>query len=431
MAEKVHYTAHAELDKPDGIYHSGETVVCRVDFFRNDKKYTGRIRCQILIENKIVISRKADYRGKTLKFQIRCPHPGWVYFRFHILSDHDRPLRGKKLWKHPMKPSVVEDIGAVFDPDRLHRQTPCPEDFDVFWKKQKAGLEKIPFRTVKKELPVPDPHKGKVRLFAVTLAVAEHEKATGYLAVPVNAAPKSCPAYIWFLSWCWSDTLPEMALDQAARGAVAFAATWHGLPVGRPPEFYEDAKKEFNSLQGVEKPGTWIMRLVFLRVLRELDFIKSLPEWNGRELIVHGGSLGGIQALCAAGLDPAVTLAVVGVPCFNEFDTGTVREHSLPLNGNSGTPERCRAAEYFAGSNFAPRITSEIHFCTGFVDTACPPSGVFVTYNSLPVRTVKSISTNPRTGHFGTTPHVNGNRRLEQYFNSIRVQKYEPEKKKK
>ena len=428
MAEQVHYTAHAELDKPDGIYHSGETAVCQVDFFRNGKKYTGRIRCQILIENKVVFSSNEDYKGKTLKFRIRCPHPGWVYFRFHILSSNDRRLHGEKLWKHPMKPSVVEDIGAIFDPDKLQRLAPRPKDFDAFWKKQKASLDKIPFRTEKKELPVPESYKGKVRLFAVTMSVSAREKATGYLAEPVNAAPKSCPAYIWFLSWCWSDTLPERALAQAARGAVAFAATWHGLPVGKPTAFYEEAKKKFNSLQGAEKPGTWIMRYVFLRVLRELEFLKSLPEWNGRELVVHGGSLGGAQVLCAAGLDPAVTLAVVGVPCFNEFDTGTVREHSLPIQGKVGTPERCRALEYFAGSNFAPRITAEIHFCTGFVDTACPPSGVFVTYNTLPEKTVKSISTDPRTGHYGTTQHVNGDRRLEQYFGSIQVQKYEPEK---
>ena len=62
------------------------------------------------------------------------------------------------------------------------------------------------------------------------------------------------------------------------------------------------------------------------------------------------------------------------------------------------------------------------------MDTSCPPSGVFVTYNTLPAKTVKSISTNTRTGHYGTTPHVNGDRRLEQYFSSIQVQKYEPEK---
>ena len=430
MAEKIRYTAHAELDKPDGIYHSGETAVCRVDFFKNGKKYRGRIRCRILAENKVVFSSREDYRGKTLEFRIRRTEPGWVCFCFQILSPHDRPLRGEKLWKHPMKPSIVEDIGAVFDPDKLRRLAPRPKDFDVFWKKQKESLDRIPLRTEKKELPVPEPCKGKVRLFAVTMPVSDGEKATGYLALPVKAAPKSCPAYIWFLSWCWSDTLPDRALEQAARGAVAFAATWHGLPVGKAPAFYEEARKKFDPLRGVENPHTWIMRFVFLRVLRELAFLKSLSEWNGRELVVHGGSLGGAQALCAAALEPAVTLAVVGVPCFNEFDTGTVREHSLPLKGGkSATPENCRAAEYYAGSNFAPRITSEIHFCTGFVDTSCPPSGVFVTYNTLPEKTVKSISTDPRTGHYGTTKHVNGDRRLEQYFGSTEVQKYEPDKK--
>ena len=427
----VHYTAHAELDKPDGIYRSGETAVCRVDFFRNGKKYSGRVRCQIFVENRLVVDRKTDYRGKTLTFSMPCARPGWIYFRFQILSAHDRPLRGEKLWKHAMKPSVAEDIGALVDPEKLHRLAPRPADFDAYWKRQIGLLKKVPFGTVMKELPVPAEYAGKVKLYSVTLDIVDGGKATGYLAVPAGAAKKSCPAYVWFLSWCWTDTLPENALKQAAGGAIAFAATWHGLPVGRELDFYLKARSRFNSLKGVENPDTWVMRNVYFRVLRELEFMKSRPEWNGRDLVVHGGSLGGAQTLCAAGLDPAVTLAIVGVPCFNEFDTGTERPHSLPLNSRKAAPEALRAAEYFAGSNFAPRIRCEIHFCTGLVDTSCPPSGVFVTYNTLPAATVKSISVNPRTGHYGTTPHVNGDKRLSEYFNSTQVQKYEPEKEKK
>ena len=40
-----HYTAHAELDRADGFYKIGETAVCTVDFFKNDRIFPCKIHC--------------------------------------------------------------------------------------------------------------------------------------------------------------------------------------------------------------------------------------------------------------------------------------------------------------------------------------------------------------------------------------------------
>lgn len=51
---------------------------------------------------------------------------------------------------------------------------------------------------------------------------------------------------------------------------------------------------------------------MYLRVLRALDYVKTLPEWDGKNLIVIGSSQCGAQAIVAAALDPQVSLCLTG-----------------------------------------------------------------------------------------------------------------------
>lgn len=338
-------------------------------------------------------------------------------------------MTGENVWKHSQKPTVVEDIGAMFEPEKILHPVKRPDDFTEFWKKQLEKLDRVPFNPVVEKLPVPEPYRGKADLYGVTLDIIDGEKATGYLALPANAQTGSCPAYLWFLSWCWSDTLPENALQQAVGGAVAFSATWHGLPLGQSSSFYDGKRRDFNSLQGVENRDTWIMRYIYFRTIRAIQYMKKRPEWNGKDLIVQGGSLAGSECIAAAALDKAVTLALIAVPAFDEYITNGLRRLSIPLGNNpEAAPEIIqKEAEYYASANFAPDIACETYFCTGFVDTVCPPSSVYAAYNAIPETTRKAIYTDPRTGHYGTTPNVKGNRRLQELLGSFNVQKYTEE----
>lgn len=56
---------------------------------------------------------------------------------------------------------------------------------------------------------------------------------------------------------------------------------------------------------------------MYLRELRALEYVKSLPAWNGTDLGATGGSQGGMQSL-AVGLDPDVTYCYAWSPwCCN------------------------------------------------------------------------------------------------------------------
>ena len=92
--------------------------------------------------------------------------------------------------------------------------------------------------------------------------------------------------------------------------------------------------------------------------------------------------------------------------------------------GVKGDTKPLEAAAYYDLIHLARYITCEIFVCTGFTDQLCPPSNVIAFYNALNPKCRKTLSTNPRTGHFGTTKNVKGIQRLEKLVNSITVFNY-------
>ena len=46
----------------------------------------------------------------------------------------------------------------------------------------------------------------------------------------------------------------------------------------------------------------YYMRHVYQGLVRCIDFLTSLPEWDGKNVAVQGGSQGGALAIIAAGL---------------------------------------------------------------------------------------------------------------------------------
>ena len=117
-----------------------------------------------------------------------------------------------------------------------------------------------------------------------------------------------------------------------------------------------------------------------LRVMRTLQFVKQLPQWNQEVLVANGGSQGGLQTIWAAGLDPDVTLARIQVPWC--CDLGGAKNFQR-LTGNWRI-SYVRALDYYDPINFAKRIKCKVEIIrAGLGDYTCPPSGVAVFYNNL------------------------------------------------
>ena len=160
-----------------------------------------------------------------------------------------------------------------------------------------------------------------------------------------------------------------------------------------------------------------------------LNIIGGLDHYTSGDLVIRGGSLGVIQAIAAAALDPQVTLAIVSVPAFCEF-AGELsgRKRSIPARNVKGelTPEMVNALGYFDAVNFTPLIKCEIVFCTGFTDELCPPSNVFAVFNALPEATkAKSqMFFNPAAGHYGQI-NASANPRVKKLLDSVVIKPYD------
>ena len=425
------YRGHKlEMSNPDGYYEVGETAVCRVTLCKDGVPLNGtRARVIIYWEGKPQTRRDFVTTGEPVEVSFKSDKPGWVYFRF-MVTENGKTLKGKGVYKHPAKQSTTAEAGAIFSADEIKSGIKRPADFEAFWKARRAKLDKVPLKPKYKRLPDPAPG---IKLFTVEIPCAGDYPVSGYLAIPKGAKPKSLPAYVDWASWMASDTRANFAINRAKHGAIGFTPTWHGRPCNMPKNYYNynTTIKIDGGIAGIDDRETWCFSGMYYRVMRSLDFVKSLPEWDGKTLVSVGGSLGGAQSVAAAALDPQVTTAVIDVPCFCEFDGfASGRVCSIPIRRiedrlRSGDRKPLETCAYYDCVNFAPMIKCEVYVCTGFSDELCPPSNVFAFYNALPQGTNKTMCTSPFTGHYGTTKNPAASKRLKKLQGATKVFRYD------
>ena len=283
------------------------------------------------------------------------------------------------------------DGGAGADTEKIP-QMPEPEDFDAFWAKQKARLDAVP---VKAEMTLLKDTLWKNHdTYAVSVDCAGPRPVTGYLTLPKNAKEKSLDAIVCFPGYGLGRQTPSAPTlgDQ-----IVFRINAHGMPLGKDKQFYDQffAPLRGYALNDSENADTCYFNGMALRVMRALQFVKSLPLWNGKNLTAYGGSQGGLQALWAAGLDPDVSYCTITVPwgCNRgETELGLMGRDSVILSYHP-------AARYYDPVNFAKRIKCKVDVHrAGLADYICPPSGVSRMYHNL--KCPKSITWVQNNNHF-------------------------------
>ena len=402
------YTAKIDLDRPDGIYKSGDTAVCTVLVCKDGKPLVGEtVRVLQRWEGRIVRTEKFVADGRPVTISCKSDKPGWVYFGAEVLDGNGNPRKyvGVRRWR---KPTIIGEIGALFSPDKILSRVREPADFDEFWAKRRAEVDAGDKPATLTEI---DSGTAGIKLFAVTIPCPRGVTATGYLAYPEKAAPKSLPGYVAFQGLTYADANRASAVDRAKKGMLAFVTTWHGFPLGKPKKYYGKELRAYYQYgqKGLGDREKWVYTDIFFRVMSELRFLKERPEWDGRTLVVHGISLGGILSAFAAAIEPAVTTAVIGVPSFCECNAHEAGRTPYSVYRRGGIkrlqehPELLEAGFYYDAVNFARRLKCRTFVCTGFVDESCYPSNVFAFYNAIPATTERSMTTDPRTGHIDTT----------------------------
>lgn len=194
----------------------------------------------------------------------------------------------------------------------------------------------------------------------------------------------------------------------------------HGIANDQPASFYQALRegelKAYPFINSTDR-DTYYMKGMIVRLIRAIEFMKTLPEWNGKDIVVGGGSQGGAQALFAAGADPQVTEIYADVPAmcdhagslvdrqagwpglyFRENGRIMVKQDYDRKNAKPGDEGMIRTAGYFDAASFARQIRCKAYIRTGGVDGVCPPTGVFAAYNNIP-STDKEIDFAPLGAH--------------------------------
>lgn len=263
-----------------------------------------------------------------------------------------------------------------------------PADFDAFWEGKLAEMAKVPL-DAQVETPDLQPMAG-VRYTKFSLAVNDTLRVRGQTAWPDKNG--QYPALVIF-QWAGVYPLqPETVTGKAQKGWLAVNVMAHDLPIGEPEAFYEELKsdelKEYGLIGRDNRETSYFLRM-FLGARRVLDFVKTLPEWDGKTLVAHGTSKGGAQAIVAAALGEGVTAVVINVPAMCDQNAPSAgRGAPFPYwtakpPGDFDTAKISEAADYYDVVHFAPRVKAPVLVSAGLRDQSCPPHGIAAMANAL------------------------------------------------
>jgi len=281
-------------------------------------------------------------------------------------------------------------IGLIVDPDKIKPGTKFPKDLKKYWDIEKQALTALSLdvKFGKNECP-----EFQYVCFDTEINCTGPKPARGYFARPTKAAPKSLPIVLLVHaagvkgSWCKSDPKEALRFAKMGKGAMCFDLNAHGMLDGQPDEYYSNLEAgELKNywISGLESKENIYFRGMYLRLIRTLDFLTRLPEWDGKRIIVIGESQGGGQALAAAGLDPRVGAVVATVPAMCDWGGTLVGRKSgwpQPFEQPGDTKKMKSVLPYFDTAHLLKDSKATIVVEIGLADNTCPSTSVYAAIN--------------------------------------------------
>lgn len=283
-------------------------------------------------------------------------------------------------------------VKVGFGVDEIKPYTSLPADFDAFWTANIAEAAKYPLQ-YSREIYEPL-CSDKIDCYLVKLMLNRRQAVYGYLFYPKGAKEGSHPV-VMCPPGAGIKTIknPLAHSYYVEQGAIRLEIDIHGLNPTMTDEQFAEISNAFNGKEngyltnGLDNRDNYYMRRVYLACVRAIDLLTSLPEWDGKNVVVQGGSQGGALALITAGLDERVTLCVANHPALSDMARFKAGEadgypHFSRIEGMD-TPEKLQTMAYYDVVNFARQITAPTRITWGFNDNVCPPTTSYAVYNIL------------------------------------------------
>lgn len=291
---------------------------------------------------------------------------------------------------------------AAFNPVDIKPTVLLPADFTAFWNAAKEELAKIPIDARMRLLP--ERCTGLVNVYEVSLQNINNSRWYGILCVPKKEG--KYPAIMLPPGAGVRSYYGEVAL--AERGVITLTVGIHGIPVTMDEYVYrnlaEGALRNYNSFN-IDDKNNYYFKRVYLGCVRANDFLTGLPQYDGTNLGVTGGSQGGALSIVTAGLDNRVKFLAPYYPALSDL-TGYLNNRAGGWPGffisrfgpHTGVKEKVETLGYYDVVNFAKQIKVPGMYAWGYNDEVCPPTSMYSAYNSITAP--KQLILNLETGHF-------------------------------
>jgi len=283
------------------------------------------------------------------------------------------------------------------------------KDFLKFWK------ENI---RLSKEQPL-NPKIKKVN-YPVKRAEAYSLTFDGFLdRSPINAwfiKPREkgqLPSLLFFHGYGGNKGQVSDYLGWALQGYAVMAVDVRGQS-GESPDLarYPSGNILGNMTKGMLDKSDYYYRFAYMDCLRALELFMERDEVRKERVGVTGVSQGGGLSLVVSALDKRVSLTMPEVPYLCQFeraiDVASQGPYLEILNYVKMNPESAEKAyetlSYFDAMNFAPEIKCPALVSVGLIDTVCPASTIFSTFNHMTAKE-KELSVYPGMGHESLNIH--------------------------
>lgn len=216
----------------------------------------------------------------------------------------------------------------------------------------------------------------------------------GWLHVPAGQEGP-LPCVVQYIGYGGGRGLPHEHVTWAMAGYAHFVMDTRGQGsggyVGVTPDSYGSGPAYPGVMtRGILDPREFYFRRLITDAVRAVDAVRTMPQVDPQRVAVAGASQGGGLAIAAAALSDGVWAALPDVPFLCDIPrslsmatTGPYQEVLAYLAiHRDDTATAIHTLGLVDGVHHARRATMPALFSVGLLDTTCPPSTGYATFNA-------------------------------------------------
>ncbi len=372
------------------------------------------------------LGEKVEFDVTALKWH--CPIPGGTIY-YELSEDMAEPfmkgelplkngkaqIRAKgldkpgfircKAWTEYKGKTYKGEATAAFAPEKILPEVAVPEDFDKFWS---DALDKAAIVPLLSEMEY-WPEESTRRCDAYKVSWQNERPGSRMFAVlfmPKEREGRKLPA---ILSYPGAGIHPRFFAHPkkwAEQGYIVLSVQIHGVPnvdtYSVADNLSNGPLRDYAEIHLHNKDKYYYKR-VYTGCAKAIDFLETLPEYDGR-VITEGGSQGGALAIVVAALDRRVKACLTMHPALCNMTHRAACWPWLFRDEKMRIPLLMENFRYFDVTCFARKLTAPVYMTLGYNDVTCPPTSTYSAYNVMTAP--KTLQVNPQSDHVVTVPEM-------------------------